>query len=116
MRTFNFINFIFILTQLIDVREVLQTRYDKDLKFWNNFLKTEDKQKIFDIKLPKSDYNNKTYRKRMSNFYPMILHTTNHNWSLDERLAKDVFNYIKIVDEYNKQNNIFLQAQKKKSA
>jgi hypothetical protein len=43
-------------------------------------------------------------------------HVSSYSYGHDEQLGKDVVNYIKMVDEYNKQNNIFLQAQKKKSA
>ena len=99
-----------------NIRSELQTKYDKYLSFWTNFLKTEDKQKIFDVKLPKSDYNITTYRKRITDLYPMIPHVSSYSYGHDEQLGKDVVNYIKMVDEYNKQNNIFLQAQKKKSA
>ncbi len=99
-----------------NIRSELQTKYDKYLSFWTNFLKTEDKQKIFDVKLPKSDYNITTYRKRITDLYPMIPHVSSYSYGHDDQLGKDVVNYIKMVDEYNKQNNIFLQAQKKKSA
>lgn len=99
-----------------NIRSELQTKYDKYLSFWTNFLKTEDKQKIFDVKLPKSDYNITTYRKRITDLYPMIPHVSSYSYGHDEQLGKDVVNYIKMVDEHNKQNNIFLQAQKKKSA
>ena len=107
------------IVKLLDfknIRSELQTKYDKYLSFWTNFLKTEDKQKIFDVKLPKSDYNIITYRKRITDLYPMIPHVSSYSYGHDEQLGKDVVNYIKMVDEYNKQNNIFLQAQKKKSA
>ena len=99
-----------------NIRSELQTKYDKYLSFWTNFLKTEDKQKIFDVKLPKSDYNIITYRKRITDLYPMIPHVSSYSYGHDDQLGKDVVNYIKMVDEYNKQNNIFLQAQNKKSA
>ena len=107
------------IVKLLDfknIRSELQTKYDKYLSFWTNFLKTEDKQKIFDVKLPKSDYNITTYRKRITDLYPMIPHVSSYSYGHDDQLGKDVVNYIKMVDEYNKQNNIFLQAQKKKSA
>jgi len=45
----------------------------------------------------------------------MIPHVSSYSYGQDDKLGKDVVNYIKMVDEYNKQNNIFLQAQKKKS-
>ena len=46
----------------------------------------------------------------------MIPHVSSYSYGHDDPLGKDVVNYIKMVHEYNKQNNIFLQAQKKKSA
>ena len=91
-----------------NIRSELQTKYDKYLSFWTNFLKTEDKQKIFDVKLPKSDYNITTYRKRITDLYPMIPHVSSYSYGHDDQLGKDVVNYIKMVDEYKKQNNILL--------
>ena len=75
-----------------------------------------DKQKVFDIKLPISDYNIISYRQRMSRLYPMINHVSCYRWSFDKDMAKAIVDYIKIVDEHTKQNNIFLQAEKKKNA
>mgnify|MGYP004298525543 FL=1 len=76
----------------------------------------DDKQKVFDIKLPLSDYNIISYRQRMNRLYPMISHVSCYRWSFDEDMAKALVHYIKIVDEHTEQNNIFLQAEKKKDA
>ena len=52
----------------------------------------------------------------MSRLYPMINHVSCYRWSFDKDMAKAIVDYIKIVDEHTKQNNIFLQAEKKKNA
>jgi len=98
------------------VKNSLRKKYEDFLIFYNNFLKNDDKQKIFDIKLPLSDYNIISYRQRMSRLYPMISHVSCYRWSFDEDMAKAIVDYIKIVDEHTEQNNIFLQAEKKKDA
>ena len=102
------------LIKFYDVKNSLRKKYEDFLIFYNNFLKNEDKQKIFDIKLPISDYNIVSYRRRMNRLYPMINHINCYRWSFDEGMAKDILNYMKVVDEHSKQNNIFLQAKKKK--
>jgi len=104
------------LINFYNVKNSLRKKYEDFLIFYNTFLKQEQQQKMFNIKLPTSDYNIVSYRNRMSRLYPMILHVNSYRWSFDEKLAKDIVNYIKIVDEHSKQNNIFLQAKKKKDA
>ena len=98
------------------VKNSLRKKYEDFLIFYNNFLKNDDKQKVFDIKLPLSDYNIISYRQRMNRLYPMISHVSCYRWSFDEDMAKALVHYIKIVDEHTEQNNIFLQAEKKKDA
>ena len=104
------------LIKFYDVKNSLRKKYEDFLLFYNNFLKNEDKQKIFNIKLPISDYNIISYRQRMNRLYPMINHINCYRWSFDQGMAKDILNYIKVVDEHTEQNNIFLQAEKKKNA
>ena len=75
------------------------------------------KIKVFDIKLPNSDYNIIAYRKRMSKLYPLINHVSVYRWSTpDKDMAKALLDYIKLVDEDIERNNIFLQAENKKDA
>ena len=106
------------LSKLINfesVRNSLRKKYEDFLIFYNTFLKSEDKQKIFDIKLPKSDYNIVRSRKRMSRLYPMIGHTNQYRWSFDKEMAEDILNYINIVDKFHEQNNIFTTVEQKKA-
>ena len=46
----------------------------------------------------------------------MIKHIHCYRWSFDQGMANEILNYIKVVDEHTEQNNIFLQAEKKKNA
>ena len=98
------------------VKNSLRKKYEDFLIFYNNFLMDDDKQRVFDIKLPLSDYNIISYRQRMNRLYPMISHGSCYRWSFDEDMAKALVHYIKIVDEHTEQNNIFLQAEKIKDA
>ena len=98
------------------VKDNLKKKYESSLTFYHKFLGKSDKQKVFDLKLPKSDYNIAAYRKRMSKLYPLINHVGGYRWSLDKDMAKALVDYIKIVDEHTERNNIFLQAENKKDA
>ena len=92
------------------VKDNLKKKYESSLTFYHKFLGKLDKQKVFDIKLPKSDYNIIAYRERTSKLYPLINHISVYRWnSLDKDMAKALLDYIKFVDEH-------LQAKKKKDA
>ena len=99
------------------VKDNLKKKYESSLTFYHKFLGKPDKQKVFDIKLPNSDYNIIAYRKRMSKLYPLINHVSVYRWSTpDKEMAKALLDYIKLVDEDTERNNIFLQAENKKDA
>jgi hypothetical protein len=99
------------------VKDNLKKKYKSSLTFYHKFLGKPDKQKVFDLKLPKSDYNIVAYRKRMSKLYPLINHVSVYRWSTpDKEMAKALLDYIKLVDEDTERNNIFLQAENKKDA
>ena len=107
------------LAKLINFEKVknnLKKKYESSLTFYHKFVGKPDKQKVFDIKLPISDYNIISYRQRMSRLYPMINYVSCYRWSFDKDMAKAIVDYIKMVDEHTEQNNIFLQAENKKDA
>jgi hypothetical protein len=97
------------------VKNSLRKKYSDFLIFYNTFLKNESKHKIFDIKLPKSDYNIVRSRKRMNSLYPMIGYTNQYGWSFDKKMAEDILNYINIVDKFHEQTNIFTTVEQKKA-
>ena len=98
-----------------NVKNSLRKKYEDFLIFYNTFLKNESKHKIFDIKLPKSDYNIVRSRKRMNSLYPMIGYTNQYRWSFDKKMAEDILNYINIVDKFHEQTNIFTTVEQKKA-